>query len=422
MRRSFISATSIKRLISSHNRIQKEKYNNQLINSQNGIEKELSPQYELVGVDFNENTRATKIEIKQTQHYRTIERYVTQNYVKYPIYSDWKVKTKLLHKSIKLTNIELENLNNHVDELISMFASEIIASLNHEDMYPSWFIRKFLTEEHNLSIKNLKNEFNNYKSEQHSFINSCNNKILENNTLLKNTTNLLNKKTKRKSNKESLLAKISNRKKSILFCILTFGIYAYSISSKRKAKILRKIELLTAEITDINNKILNINKNVNNLNNKIKESKDSINRKEKDTNNAIELENKTYNENYNNIQPLQNIYNQDNSFTPLKLFIGLEYEKIIGCYIIHNKEKDKYYVGQSKDVLKRIKQHFKGTTPNNIIFAEDYYSSQFENKADIFEIKIIKCLTKDELDRTEKRLINEYDAWNSGYNGTSGNI
>lgn len=98
----------------------------------------------------------------------------------------------------------------------------------------------------------------------------------------------------------------------------------------------------------------------------------------------------------------------------------MEYEKIVGCYIIRNKEKDKYYVGQSKDVIKRLKQHFKGTIPNNIIFAEDYYSSSMD-KSDLFEVKILPCATKDDLDRTEKQLIEKYDAFNSGYNGTNGN-
>ena len=59
--------------------------------------------------------------------------------------------------------------------------------------------------------------------------------------------------------------------------------------------------------------------------------------------------------------------------------------------------------------------------PNNIIFAEDYYSSKQEHKDDLFEIKIIECSTKDELDRKEKNLIEFYDSWNKGYNGTSGN-
>lgn len=99
----------------------------------------------------------------------------------------------------------------------------------------------------------------------------------------------------------------------------------------------------------------------------------------------------------------------------------MEYQKIIGCYIIRNKENKKCYVGQSKDVLKRIRQHFKGTIPNNVIFAEDYYCALSEIRDNLFEIKIIPCETKDELDRTEKQLIEDYDAFNNGYNGTSGN-
>jgi hypothetical protein len=73
-------------------------------------------------------------------------------------------------------------------------------------------------------------------------------------------------------------------------------------------------------------------------------------------------------------------------------------------------------------VIKRIRQHFKGTVPNNVIFAEDYFKSTLEDKGTLFKIKIIECETKDELDRTEKQLIEDYDAWNNGYNGTSGNI
>ena len=87
-----------------------------------------------------------------------------------------------------------------------------------------------------------------------------------------------------------------------------------------------------------------------------------------------------------------------------------------------------YYDGNLGDavicdcVAARLKQHFKGTVPLNPIFAEDYYNSQYPNKDDLFEVKIIRCNTKDELDNTEKQLISDYDSWKNGYNGTSGNI
>jgi hypothetical protein len=71
--------------------------------------------------------------------------------------------------------------------------------------------------------------------------------------------------------------------------------------------------------------------------------------------------------------------------------------------------------------LRRLKQHFKGTVPNNVIFAEDYYTSLSYNKENLFEVKIISCQTKDELDQMEKQLITKYNAFEFGYNGTSGN-
>ena len=115
------------------------------------------------------------------------------------------------------------------------------------------------------------------------------------------------------------------------------------------------------------------------------------------------------------------IANFDDSFVPLKALSGIEYKKIVGCYLIHNRENDRYYVGQSKDVMKRLKQHFRGTVPNNVIFAQDYYSSEYEHKEDLFEVKIVPCSTKDELDRKEREYIRRYDANGSGYNSTSGN-
>jgi hypothetical protein len=57
-----------------------------------------------------------------------------------------------------------------------------------------------------------------------------------------------------------------------------------------------------------------------------------------------------------------------------KSFIHQSYFKkeIKGVYIIHNQTKNKYYVGQSKDVFNRVlKQHFSNGNVKNIIFAED---------------------------------------------------
>lgn len=200
----------------------------------------------------------------------------------------------------------------------------------------------------------------------------------------------------------------------------------YDIITLYKGELRNKLELklsscntficeLNKNISDNNNQISKCNKNIDNYKLNIRE-KETASKNKKDSRLS------EYNKKLSEVKPLSNMVSQDESFTMLKLFSGLEYERIIGVYVIHNKEKDKYYVGQSKDVMKRIKQHFNGTIPKNTIFAEDYYTSQMENRDDIFELKITRCETKDELDSLEKKLIYEYDSWNSGYNGTSGNI
>jgi hypothetical protein len=86
-----------------------------------------------------------------------------------------------------------------------------------------------------------------------------------------------------------------------------------------------------------------------------------------------------------------------------------------GVYIIWNKTKDKHYVGQSKNMGKRLNQHFLNGEVRNVIFAKDWYSG------DCFYYKFYLCQTKDELDALEKRKIEEYDAFGKGYNGTGGN-
>jgi hypothetical protein len=421
-RRSFISMTTINRIISASNRIKKEKYNNNLINAQGGNEKEKPSKYSLSSVEFNINTRITRIEFLQSQEYRTIQRYITQNYVRYPIYSEWKIRKKTIKKTIKLTNTELEILNMNEDDLIKMFAEDIIIKLNNEELFPSWFVKLYLKKELHSDLKEMENLFI-------SFNDNENKKIIEKQNLIKNYNNkilILNKdlfKTiKRKDKCIVKLNRILNSKHSLFKIIVTFGIYKYLISSKRKNKI-------NFELNQNNNTITKINSDICSDFGKIKECELQINdyktylseydkkyKLEKDTR-IIE-----YNKKISEVKPLSNIITRDDSFVMLKIFSGLEYEKIIGVYVIHNKENDKYYVGQSKDVMKRIRQHFNGTIPKNYIFTEDYYSSKIDNKDNLFEIKIIKCKTKDELDRLEKELISEYDSWNNGYNGTSGNI
>lgn len=421
-RRSFISMSQINRLFSSLNRKKREENNYALINSQRNIEKEQPPQFNLIKVDFNMNTRVTHIEILQSQQYRTIQRYVTQNYQKYPVYSNWKTKEKTIKKTLKLTNSELELLNINDDDLIRMFAEEIIIKLNNEELFPSWFIRSYLKKEMQSNLEIAKNNYNSCKDEKNKLIKKQQSYINDYNEYIDDYRDILIKKHKKEKKLTTKLVKIHNSKKNLLKTIFSFGIYYYMISSKRKNKIELKLSKLEDEINTLDEKIKEIKNKIENCNKRINDFKIEIKNKEIDYNKIKKDLEDDYNKKVAEVEPLSTTIAHDKTFRDLKMFSGLKYEKIIGVYVIHNKENDKYYVGQSKDVMKRIRQHFNGTTPKNVIFAEDYFMSPKENRDNIFEFKIIKCETKDELDYLEKKLIYEYNSWNNGYNGTSGNI
>ena len=130
----------------------------------------------------------------------------------------------------------------------------------------------------------------------------------------------------------------------------------------------------------------------------------------------LETVEKTLNE-YNNG------FDSENNFISLPKFLINEPEEFKGCYIIRNAKNNKVYVGQSKNVIKRINQHFDKKTfaPKNPIFMEDYYRTEENERKGLFEIQTIRLETKDELDRTEKELIGRYDSFRNGYNATAGN-
>ena len=86
-----------------------------------------------------------------------------------------------------------------------------------------------------------------------------------------------------------------------------------------------------------------------------------------------------------------------------------------GVYILYNKTKHLYYVGQSKQVLDRVNAHFTGHG-NGDVYA-DYKCGN------TFSIRTIKlegsgCKTLNEL---ERNAIMTYDAYRNGYNKTRGN-
>ncbi len=371
-RRSIISATAVKRMISAINSQRKENARIDLINSQYGTSKESEPEYCLLNVDFNPETRVTKLEILQSQEYRTIDRYVTQNYVRYPIYSDWKKRTKIIKKTIKLTNSVLESLDENEDEYIEMFAKEIVVALSDENLYPSWFYKLVLQNEYQEKSAALDEEKNLYRESINLKINGLKQEIDIKKSENAESTEILTKKLKKKKTLSLKINKIEQAKKSIILNIITLFIYSVYNSDSRKQK-------LTIKITKIQNEITSINESINQRKSEIKELKSQIqllnedySAKKADIQARRDKNLKEWQADVRKITPLPCGYSENADFLALTALSGLGYEKIIGCYVIHNKFNDKCYVGQSKDVIKRLRQHFKGTVPNNIIFAEDY--------------------------------------------------
>lgn len=422
MGRSYFSVSNINRMVSAYSAYRKQQERDKLIASQVGLATKFAPTYELVSVEFNKESRVTRIVIEQTQRYRTIERYVTQNYEKYPIYSDVKQRTKIITKTIKLTNDALESLDRHDDELISEFAIEIVNAINDENLYPSWFVIWSLRNDCRGKVKELRAKNEEFRQRNIGEIAKINDQIKMRKEDIAEQDDILAKLMKRRDKLKDKILFIDEHVKSLPKAILTLGIYAYLVSDNRKKRIESKLAEREETIERENAKKEEMQAALQQRVSIVKQKENEIKQKASDTAKAIKEVTDKCEENVRKVPLLPSLLGtRDDGFILLKNWAGYEYRKIVGCYVIRNREKDKYYVGQSKDVMKRIRQHFKGTVPANVIFAEDYYTSTFINKEDLFEVKIIPCETKDELDDTERDLIKKYDSFQSGYNGTGGN-
>lgn len=377
------------------------------------------PQYSITDFDFNSETRTTKIVFLRKEFYRTIEKYITRNYVKYPIYSDWKIKTKNIKKSIKLTNEVLEHLNWNEDSLISTFSREIIYKTKLESLVPSWLIEECIRYEGTKKISQLMKEKDEKRKQLEKSKASAPKKIEKFKLEIRKTEKKNKKLYKKIQRITKKLNKCEERKKSVILSIVTFFIYSYLNSTKYYKKLIEKNGKYNNYLNTNLSLIETDHKEIEKINNEIAEREKEFKLREKEIVKECKLSAQEEKRKISLITPLPPNYREESDFVPLKSFSGLEYEKIVGCYIIKNNENEKCYVGQSKDVLRRLKQHFKGTVPNNIIFAQDYFLSK--QKEDLFSVKILKLTTKDELDRKERELIDFYDARNTGYNGTNGN-
>lgn len=91
-------------------------------------------------------------------------------------------------------------------------------------------------------------------------------------------------------------------------------------------------------------------------------------------------------------------------------------KKFSGVYILHNKTKDIYYVGQGIQVPNRVNAHFTGKG-NGDVYADYKYGDKFTIRL----IPLYKSGFKS-LDELEAAAINAYGAFINGYNKTKGNV
>lgn len=375
----------------------------------------------LRNVEFDEETRNASIEFEEITYYRTIVKYITKNYIKYPIYSEIKTKKNLITKKIKLNNYNLENLELNDDYFVSKFAEQIIAKIHDIELMPSWFVKKELNSKLEDLEKNVKEKISNITELHEKEINLIKNNINKAKSEIKYAEAIiyLNKIYVKKFNKK---IEFIDKYKDFLFVkFATLGIFNYFVSNFRKNRLLSKLNNCEKNIQNSYNDLNYFNNLIQNCEKDIKEKEINFNDKIIDLNKKLDLKRTEFKNNLNQIVTLKEDVDVATDFILLKKIIGMEYQRIVGCYVIRNRENNKCYVGQSKDIMKRIKQHFRGTKPKNIIFAEDYFNSKLVDKSLLFEIRIIPLKTKDELDECERKLIDQYDSFRNGYNATSGN-
>lgn len=346
--------------------------------------------YKLDSAYTNEDRRIVKVFFERQEEYRTILRYEQRNYVKYPVYSDEKYKYITIEETFKYTDVAFETLPENDSKLLSRFASDIILMLNSPKLVPSWFLKKCIS---NWQARTQR-EYEYAVLQENRYFDG---KIKNNNSALEKESAIL----------KELLGNLDDLKTRIEK-LISAG------KQKKTAKIEIKIQELNDSIHTVEDRIKQIkhsNTEIENEHQKNLAKLEKIYNKAKDKLCSL----------YEDIVPLSFEIKISDNFTPLKEVQKAQRSKIIGCYVIHNTQNDKYYVGQSKDILRRLSQHFKNTVPNNPIFAEDYYTTPDDLREDLFEVKIIPLETKDQLDSTERKLIDKYDARLNGYNGTSGN-
>jgi hypothetical protein len=327
---------------------------------------------------FDKGTNKLFFVIKLHTWTPKIVRYEQVNYVRYPIYEGYSERIKLIRKFDKFINpIKFVNEDILKLDLERCFILSIIEKIS---IIPEWRKKQIKLEEILNLIKTAERRKRNYHNEKkvYSF---------------------------RKTNFNE---KPSNFWLRLFFAFFTFGLSFIGYNSEKNASLNKKINKENEEW---------------NTNHKIKTDKE---------NSLLLQEITSFNKRMDNIISFNwNLYREtknkeinywhketDDGWKDLRHSSNFSFSYLNdkkGVYIIWNKTKDKHYVGQSKNMGKRLNQHFLNGEVRSVIFAKDWYSG------DYFCYKVLFCQTKDELDSLEKQKIDEYFAFDRGYNSTGGN-
>lgn len=295
-------------------------------------------EYIIEDFEYDPMDNYLSFEIVRYTYKPKIERYVTNNYVKYPIYSEYpSIKTKIMKKFSKAINLEnfcesqilKERFSDDSDSDVEI-RKGICELLEYE---PRWL--RILNEINELKdgIEKLKVEYKEFIPTQYSY------------------------RPKLKETPSNLFLRI-------FFLPFTLGLSFIGFISKKRAEINKNKNL---EIDKWNeehkknidlfnkkegNKVANHN---NKINDKIKLALRKIDKLEFDKNN---YKPKTTSDGWIDIKE---------SF----LYENNDLKNAKGIYIIWNKNNNKYYVGQTKNLYNRIfMQHFdsKNQRPKNYLF------------------------------------------------------
>lgn len=93
----------------------------------------------------------------------------------------------------------------------------------------------------------------------------------------------------------------------------------------------------------------------------------------------------------------------------------------MGIYKITNQLNDVCYIGQSVDISSRFKDHAKCGLGIDTPQGNKLYKAMLKDGLQNFSFEILEECSRDKLDEKEKYYIDLYDAYNTGYNNTSGN-